>query len=401
MTKEQLAALIKDMVGGDVKSELDKSLAPILEQQTSWMKDIQQMRDKVYNGREQTEVQKGIGAARFVRAMAFAKGDPGKAASFAEKSWNDALGKEVHKSLLAGDLTAGGVLVPPAFAAEIIELLRARSVVRAAGSRTLNMNNGTLTLRKQTGGSTATYVGESTDITKTQPTTGQIVMTAKKLAALVPISNDLLTFDAGDQTDAFVRDDLVQQIATREDQAFLRDDGTSDTPKGLRYWVSSSQVESQAGTTSANIESDLALLINDLELSNVPLTKPVWLMSPRSRNHLRTLRDATGFLIFPEIRTNTPTLYGYPVFLTTNIPTNLGGGGNETEVYMVDMNEAIIGEASTLEIAVDSSASYIDNGTLVSAFSRDETLMRAITRHDFAVRHPEAIAVLQSVTWGA
>jgi HK97 family phage major capsid protein len=45
---------------------------------------------------------------------------------------------------------------------------------------------------KITGGSTAGYVGENANITKTQPTTGQITLTFKKLAALVPISNDLL-----------------------------------------------------------------------------------------------------------------------------------------------------------------------------------------------------------------
>ena len=81
---------------------------------------------------------------------------------------------------------------------------------------------------------------------------------------------------------------------------------------------------------------------------------------------------------------------------------NLGGGSNETELYLVDMNDAIIGEASDLEIAVDGSASYIDTGsTLISSFTRDETLVRAIARHDFAMRHEESVAIKNAITWGA
>ena len=89
------------------------------------------------------------------------------------------------------------------------------------------------------------------------------------------------------------------------------------------------------------------------------------------------------------------------MFTTTNIPNNLGSGGNETEVYLSDMSDSIIAEATGLEIAVDSSASYIENGAAVSAFARDETLIRAISRHDFGVRHAESVAVKTGVLWGA
>ncbi len=123
-------------------------------------------------------------------------------------------------------------------------------------------------------------------------------------------------------------------------------------------------------------------------------------MHPRSKNHLINLRDANGNLIFPEIRTASPTLYGWPVFVTTNIPVNLGAG-TETEVYFVDMMDAIIAESSGLEIVVDSSAAYLEAGSLVSAFTRDETLMRAISRHDFAMRHDVSVAVKNVLTWGA
>ena len=342
---------------------------------------------------------KGIAVARMIRALAFAKNDAGRAIHFAKEAWDDDLGDEIVKALGASTFSAGGALIPTEFAAEIIELLRSMTVVRAAGARVIPMNNGAVTIRKQTGPAAASYVGEHENITATEPTTGQIDLVARKLAAVVPISNDLLQFTSGPSADEFVRDDLVMVMSIREDQAFIRDEGINHTPKGIRHWALNDNVTVTNGETPTNIEDDFKDMINGLETRDVRMIRPAWFMNPRSKNHLRNLRDANGNLIFPETRLASPTLYGWPIWLTTSIPINLGVG-TETELYLVDMVDAIIGEATGLEIVVDSSASYWDGAALQSAFSRDETAIRAIQRHDFAVRHPESIAIKTGVIWG-
>lgn len=347
------------------------------------------------------EQDKGIAAARYVRALAAARGDVGRARAFLKHVYDDELGTEIQRAMMASELVSGGALIPPEYAAEIIELLRSQTVVRRAGARTLPMNNGSLTIRKQTAGATASYVGESQDIPVTEPEVGVINLVSKKLAAIVPISNDLLKFSSSPAADEFVRDDLVLEIAIREDRAFLRDDGTQNTPKGLRSWALPGNLIPMTGTgTATDIETDFRDLINALESADVRLIRPAWFMHPTRKNYLRNLRDANGNLIYPEMRTTAPTLYGWPVFTTTSLPANLGGGGDESEIMLVDMVDAIIGEASDLEIVVDASASYLENGVLKSAFSRDETLIRAISRHDFAMRHAESVAVKTGVTWG-
>ena len=399
-SRDDIVKFIREAVGEHITHAVNESVADMRKQHTEWMEQIRSaQRSWQANDPEKT---KGFGAGRFVRALAFGRGDVNRAVYFAQKSWDDPLGESVVRALQAGNLTAGGVLVPEEFAAEVIELLRARSVVRAAGPRTLPMNNGTLTIRKQTATASTQYVGEGFEIPSSQPETGQITLTSKKLAALVPISNDLLTFSAGPTADEFVRDDLVMSIATREDQAFLRDDGTQEKPRGLRHWALPANILATAGTSAANVETDFKDLVNQLETQNVRMIRPVWFMSPRSKNHLMVLREAAGGnLVFPGMGNQPLSIYGWPVFVSTNIPSNLGGG-TETEVYLVDMADAIIGESTTLEIAVDASASYLDStGQLVSAFARDETVMRAIELHDFAVRHQESVAVKRNVTWGA
>lgn len=402
VSKGQLDEQMKSMLGELVDAAVAKAVGERNTPANSEEPPVTRMGELIRQRKfEVKDNQKGIAAARMVRALAAARGDMERAKHFVKRVYDDPLGDEIQRAFISSDLEAGGALVIPEYASEIIELLRSRTVVRAAGARTLPMNNGTLTIRKHTSGSSAGYVGESRNISTTQPEVGQIELTSKKLAAIVPISNDLLTFTSGPSADEFVRDDLVMEMSIREDRAFLRDDGTQHTPRGMRYWVDAANVSGSNGTSPDDIEQDFKDLLNALETADVRLIRPAWFMHPTRKNHLAVLRHAGGGnLIFPGLTGPNPNIWGFPVFTTTSLPNNLGSGGDETEVMFADMADAIIGEVSGLNIVVDSSASYVEGGELHSAFSRDETLIRAITRHDFAFRHRKSIAVKTGVAWG-
>jgi len=210
---------------------------------------------------------------------------------------------------------------------------------------------GTTKIPKLASGATAYYVGENTAATKSEPTTGQLTLTFKKLVTLVPMSNDLLRY-ASPGADAIVRDDVVNAMRVREDQAFIRDQGTDSTPKGLRYWVNSSHIIEANGTVSVvNVFSDLGKLIQKLLEANMPMIAPAWIMAPRVEVFLRTLINTNGFPVFRD-EMNAGTLMGFPFANTTNIPTNLntsGAGSNdESEIYLVDMSQCLIGESMNL-----------------------------------------------------
>ena len=91
------------------------------------------------------------------------------------------------------------------------------------------------------------------------------------------------------------------------------------------------------------------------------------------------------------------TLLNFPFAVTSQIPSNLGTGANESEVYFVDFGDAIIGESSLVELAVSEEAAYYNGISVVAAFSLDQTVIRAIARHDFALRRSVAGAVLTEV----
>lgn len=84
--------------------------------------------------------------------------------------------------------------MPPDQTREIIELLRPRVAVRAAGPVIFPMPRGTLTLPAQTTPGVAAYGGERTKLAESQQSFGQIVATYQKLTALTRVSNDLMRY---------------------------------------------------------------------------------------------------------------------------------------------------------------------------------------------------------------
>ena len=341
----------------------------------------------------------GFAFARMVRSIAASKAEGSGlrgAAEFCEKTLHDPI---VAKALAAGTGTGGGFLVPENYSSELIELLRPLSVVRASGARTIPLQNGNLSIPKITGGGTAMYIGENTNIPTTEQTFGLVKLSAKKLAAITPISNDLIRF-ASPSADALVRADLLDALAQAEDQHFLRGDGTGAGPKGLRYWApAANRLTVNATVNLQNVTTDSSAMMLTLLQANVRLRNPGWITSPRVAMFLADMRDGNGNLAW----TGLPTSFrGFPMRVTTSVPVNLAvTGTNESELYFVDFADVIIGDVPGIEIEVSNTAAYHDGANVVSAYSLDQTVIRVIMHNDLVVRHSESVAVATDVDWGA
>ncbi|WP_027817074.1 phage major capsid protein [Paraburkholderia bannensis] len=342
---------------------------------------------------------KGAKMARMVRALAAAGGDAKLASQLAI---DRGFGEEVAMSLNTLSSSAGGILVPANLSSEVIELLRPKSVVRNLGARTLPISNGNITIPRLKGGAVVGYIGADSDMPATEQQFDDLQLTAKKLAALVPIANDLIKYaGVNPNVDQLVVSDLTSAIGAREDKAFIRDDGTANTPKGLRFWaLGGNLIPASDGSTLQKVDTDLNKAILALESADANMTQPGWIMAPRVFRFLTSLRDGNGNKVYPEL--DNGMLKGYPVGKTTQVPVNLGAGTNESEIYFADFGDVFIGEEETLEIDYSKEATYKDSeGNVVSAFQRDQTLIRVIAKNDFGPRHVESIAVLTAVTWGA
>jgi len=391
-TKEDVMAFIKETTQMAVQA----AIAPLKDEQSTMLKDI--IANANSQSKPKSDDEKGLGMARFIRCVAAGKGHIDSAHKFAQKHFGD--DDSVTKALSATDFVAGGAAVPPDFVEEIIEFLRPASIVRRLNPNILPMPTGSMTMPKQTGGATANYVGENDNIPPSEQTTGQIKLSFKKLVTLVPISNDFLRF-AMPAADRMVRDDIVASMSQRSDLAFIRGDGASDTPKGIRNLVASANVlTANASVTLANITVDLGNMVLALEDNNARMLRPAWMFTPRTKQFLMTIRDGNGNYVFRQEMLG-GSLWGYPFATSTQIPNNLGGGSDESEIYLVDMSEVIIGDSTNLLIDASAEAAYHDGSAVQAAFSRDQTVIRAISEHDINLRHDFSVAVLTAVTWGA
>jgi HK97 family phage major capsid protein len=420
MTREELGDFVVETSIPALKNQLGEDVAKLvsdnIEKMASdpngpWAKATNTA-GGLLNGRPQSapkQREKGIAFARVVRAMAAARMHKmgAEGATNVLRGWGDddiadTMQSAQTKALAAGDATAGGFLVPTEFSNEVIELLRAQSVVRKLGARTIQMPTGTLKFPKIATGANATYIGENVNIGKSEETFGQLTLTFKKLAVLTPISNDLLRYSSP-SADAIVRDDLVSAMATKEDTSFLRGAGTDATPKGLLNWCLADQkIASNLTVNLANITDDLGQLVVKLKQADIPMISPGWIMAPRTEQKLATIQNANGAFVFRDeiIR---GTLWGWPVGVTTNVPITLdttgAGSDNESEIYLVDFAQVIIGESAGLLVDSSQEAAYHDGSNVQAAFSLDQTVVRAIAEHDLGMRHDKAIAMLTGVTW--
>jgi HK97 family phage major capsid protein len=415
MTKTELATFLQEQTVPLIKQHVEGSVAKLIED--SIAKRIDALKQPVGDPLaavtavvKPIEREKGLAFARVLRALARSKfeGNGADAAPNYLKAWGDVdladqLIDSRQKAMAAGVATAGGYLVPQQYASEIIDVLRARTVMRRMGVPTMQMATGTFNIPKITTGSTGYYIGENTNITKSELKTGNLQLTFKKLAALVPVSNDLLRYSQP-SADTIIRNDVVRALQSREDQAFIRDDGMAGTPKGVRYALDAATNKltvTAGGVSLANATTDLGRLILLLQNANIPLTRGGWLLAPRSLHYLSTVQNTSGFFVFrDEILRG--TLWGFPYATTTTIPLTLtdNGGTDESEVYFGDFDEAIIGESANLIVDASQEAAYYDGSSVVAAYSQDQTVVRAIMEHDFALRRDTSFGVLVGVRWG-
>lgn len=130
--------------------------------------------------------------------------------------------------------STGAKIVPDTYlAGSFIEMLRNQSVVMSLGATRLSNLTGNITIPRQTGSSTAYWLAdENAQITKSQPSFGQLTLTPKNVAAVTEISHQLIT-QSDPSVEQLVMSDLSRVLALAADIAALRGSGENGQPKGI------------------------------------------------------------------------------------------------------------------------------------------------------------------------
>ena len=386
---------------------------------------------------------RGLRAVRMMRALARSVALNGNAsldgAIQVAKSWDDdetagllEEARDLQRGLGASDkltreraqralgtttLGSGAGFVQPELASEIVDFLHPMAVVRSSGVSTLPLSSGQLSMPYINTAATASYVGENSGPNATEPKEGRLNLSRKILAAIVPASKELLA-ESSYSVDEFLRMHLARVLAAREDLAFIRGDGTADTPRGMKYWAGlssgggSAHVFNRTLATGAvtidTITADALKAMRLVEDSNVPMVNAGWILPVREVYGLMSKRNATTQMeIWPELRSG--TWYGFPFKKTTQIPKNLAGDasgtgtGNKSEVYFAAFSHLVIAESEGLEINAFDGGAYKDSsGNVQSGITNREVVIQATAKHDFgATFRGDEVCCIESVDWGA
>ncbi len=323
-------------------------------------------------------------------------------AGMTTKDWSNAgFEKEVFdqtrkRALDTGAGTTGGFIVPNQYIAEIIELLRAESVVMGMGATVLSGLVGSpVEIPKQTGGATAYWVGENSAITESQQAFGQLDLTPKQVAAMVKMSSRFMNL-SDPSGEAMVRRDLAQVIALAIDLAALRGTGSSTQPLGIvnTPGISEVEIDTNGGAFSWDIASQME---GKLEDSNALRGRLGYVTHPKVKRLLKRLRipqfsgQTDGEYIFNPVMSDAQldAQLGTPIRSTTQLPVNLEKGSSGavcSEVIFGNWQELIVGQWGGLEFMASSETS--------DAFAKNQTWIRVIQEVDVALRHTESFCLV-------
>ena len=335
---------------------------------------------QVITSGQREDLDAGIRAARFVKVVLLASRQREELMTVAERMYPQ---DEQLRAVMTEETAAdGGVTIPQNLYNEIIPLLRQTGVTRSLGVTELPLPNGNLNLVKQTGAANFTWVGENKPIGNSKPAMGNIKLSAKKLAGIIPISNELLR-DSSLVADRFVRDEMVNGIAEAEDITSLYGSGNENAPKGITVACADNKITVDGELTADTIYSMVGKLLN------AKLNNPIfaWRIPGVLWAKLYGMQTASGNYIFRD-EMKDGKLCGYPFKIDNNIKVEAESG--KTQIFFGDWKNFLIGVESALQVAVSTDASFTDGDKSVSAFENDLTLMRAVVREDFGVRYNEA-----------
>jgi HK97 family phage major capsid protein len=246
-----------------------------------------------------------------------------------------------HRALSEGTDSAGGYTVPTVLAGEMIDRLRAESVMVAAGARTVPLTSDNLSIAKLATDPTPAFRAENAAIAESDPTFSSVTLTPRSLAVMTKVSREL--FEDSLNLESELPRILSVAMAKEMDRIGLLGSGSAPEPRGIAN-------QSGIGTTAldAALTSYAPLLAAQtgiLSANAGPVSAMI--MHPRDMGDLAGLTDTTNQPL------NAPaTLAGIPMLTTTAIPTDGGTGSNESTIFVGNFSHVMIGVRSGVRVDV-------------------------------------------------
>lgn len=213
---------------------------------------------------------------------------------------------------------------------------------------------GDLDLPKQTGQSTAYWVGESQNITRSESTFGTVSLRPHTVGCLSRYSQRML-LQASFDIEQFVIRDLTRNIAVEIDRAIINGSGAGNQPTGIMQTAGIGSVA--LGTNGGALTRAATLeMMSQVADSNAPLNECCYLLNSKTLAHGMGINLDAGsgeFLVKPmDGMPGTYAINGMPAKVTNLMPSNLtkGTGTNLSAMIFGRFSDIHLGMWSVLEV---------------------------------------------------
>jgi hypothetical protein len=243
------------------------------------------------------------------------------------------------RALNEGSNSAGGALVPEEFANRVIRLVETYGTFPPAAEN-VTMSRDTLVIPKRLTGTSAYFIGEGSSISESEPTYGNVQLTARKLAVACRMSSEVVEDALISLADACAQE-FGQSLAYKIDLCGWLGDGTSDYG-GIRGIVSKIDNGSHTASVVSAASGNTAFETLDLEdflavMGKLPIyarAGAAWYVSPAGyAASIARLKYAAGGNSVNELGSGAgETFLGYPVRMVHVMNSTLGADTSKIKV---------------------------------------------------------------------
>ncbi len=295
------------------------------------------------------------------------------------------------KDLSVGTDANGGYLTPLEFAGVLVEKMYKLPVIRPYATR-FPMSSDKLEISTEASTPVVNWTNELATITQSDPTFGTVVLQANELIGISRMSRQLIAdADVNVGIVDWVISRFAEAIGRSEDAAFMAGTGTGQ-PAGIR------------GTAGVATVAQVGAALAGDDIINLYYALPIqyrknatFLMHDNRTALVRKLKDSSGRYLWADTfegngllaSASNPTILGRPVLTQNDIPTNLGAGTNESEIWFGDLSFYAIGDREQIFSEVST-----QEGT---SFAQHRAAVKVGERIDGRVTQAEAFAKLTAV----
>ncbi len=268
---------------------------------------------------------------RTVKALGVARGDAVGAMAYASsQNWGNA--HEIVASIKAA-VTAertSDYLLPTPAQSDFAAFIRPQTILgKLIGLRRVPSR---VRVIAATSGSTAFWSGEAAPRPMSRMTFSGSTLEPLSIVAMLVTTAELLR-SSSPSAESILSRDLAAAAVQAADETFI--DPANAGIAGVKPAAITNGVTAihSAGSTLANLDSDLALLIEALSDAGSDLSFATFVMRPRTALWLSGLRGSGGTLAYPGMGVKGGTLLGLPAIVSAAVPSSVGSpaeGGNIT-----------------------------------------------------------------------